>query len=385
MVAMWISGVTQGLMWRAQTDTGALQYPNFVETLIAIRAMYWMRLFGGLLYLSGFVLMAWNLVATARQGKAVDGETEVSVESPKEQEPSGIQILFGAPVLLATVVIALIASIAFLPPMVSAVIVVVALVVGGIGTFRMVRHWGTERPSWHRFLEGRSAIFTVITVVAVLIGGIAELVPTVVAGNAALGQTKTKPYTPLELEGRDIYLREGCYLCHSQMIRPFTWETARYGKVSEPDDSIFDHPFQWGSKRTGPDLARVGKRYPDLWHYEHMRDPRQVSPGSNMPNYPHLETARIDFKATSKKLDAMQVVGVPYTEDQVSGAEIEAILQAEDIVLNLKSQGNIDIAVDSELVALIAYLQRLGRPDPDAVALGPTPTDSSNASNLEAR
>jgi cytochrome c oxidase cbb3-type subunit I/II len=378
MVAMWISGVTQGLMWRATTDTGALQYPNFIETLLAIKAMYWMRLVGGLMYLTGFVLMAWNLWATMRAGKAVTTSIEVTRESARETDPAGVRLLFGTPVLLAGLVIVLLSSIAFLPSVPSAIISAVAVIVGVVGTLRIVRHWGTDKTSWHRIIEGKGAIFTVIVVVAVLIGGVAELVPTVVTGSQALRETKTQPYTALELEGRDVYIREGCYLCHSQMVRAFTWESARYGKVSEADDSIYDHPFQWGSKRTGPDLARLGGRYPDLWHYEHMLDPRQISPGSNMPSYTHLKSGSVDFASTGRKLDAMQVVGVPYTEQQVTSAPRDALAQAQKIVEGLRAQGGVQLAPESELVALIAYLQRLGKP-PAA------PTAASEASRSATR
>jgi cytochrome c oxidase cbb3-type subunit I/II len=145
------------------------------------------------------------------------------------------------------------------------------------------------------------------------------------------------------------------------MIRPFTWETARYGDVSKEDDSIFDHPFQWGSKRTGPDLARVGGRYSNLWHYKHMLDPREISPGSNMPGYAHLRSARIDFEDTADKLRAMRTVGVPYAPAQIEGAAGGARSQGEQLARALRAEGGIEVAPDTELVALIAYLQRLGR------------------------
>ena len=368
MAAMWISGITQGLMWRAQTDTGALQYPNFVETLIAIVPMYWMRLAGGTAYLLGFVLLVWNLLMTIKGAKAVDGETEVTVDTRKEDEPSGTKLIFGAPVLLSALVVIMVSSIAFLPGTISAAVVVVAFVIGLVGTLRIVKTWGTEQPKWHRFIEGRSATFTVLVVIAVIAGGIAELVPSLVTGSRALAETGTKPYTALELEGRDVYIREGCYTCHSQMIRSFTWEAQRYGEISHADDSIYDHPFQWGSKRTGPDLARVGGRYPDLWHYQHMLDPREISPESNMPSYRHLEGDMVDFSRTPAKLSAMRVVGVPYTDEQIARASKDAEAQAQGIVDRLGKEGEVEVSPSSEMVALIAYLQRLGKPAGEAAS-----------------
>ena len=181
---------------------------------------------------------------------------------------------------------------------------------------------------------------------------------------------RTRPYTPLELEGRDLYIREGCYNCHSQMIRAMRAETIRYGEPSRLEDSIFDHPFQWGSKRTGPDLAREGGRYPNLWHLRHLADPRSTSPGSNMPAYPHLTTARVDLSRTAGKLEAMRAVGVPYRPAELSAAREIAQAQAQAIAADLSANGA-PVAPDSEAVALIAYLQRLGRPqgNPDHAAV----------------
>jgi cytochrome c oxidase cbb3-type subunit I/II len=193
----------------------------------------------------------------------------------------------------------------------------------------------------------------------VLVGGVAELVPTLLAAPDPKTAGDVQPYRALELEGRDVYLREGCYNCHSQMIRPFLYETKRYGEPSTLAESQFDHPFQWGSKRTGPDLAREGSKYPNLWHYRHMIDPRSVSPGSNMPNYAGLATAKVDLTLTEAKLRAMRSVGVPYTAQQVQGASADASAQGNDIANDLKKEGA-TVDPQSEIVALIAYLQRLG-------------------------
>jgi cytochrome c oxidase cbb3-type subunit I/II len=361
VASMWVSGITQGLMWRAQNESGGLVYPNFVETLIAIKPMYWTRLVGGLLYLFGFLLMAYNLWRTARSGSLEDQEvsvTELVEETPKA---SWQELLLGKPVVLSLIVSALLALFPFTEPIANVMLISLVLAIGGVGSV-LVHAAKGNRPSWHALLEGRAAWFSGFTVVAVLAGGIAELVPSIVSGNQALAATKNTPYTALELEGRDVYLKEGCYNCHSQMIRPFVWESARYGDVSSADDSIFDHPFQWGSKRTGPDLARLGGKYNHQWHYHHMLDPREISPGSNMPPYAHLASAAIDFERTADKLRALRAVGVPYKPEQMARAAADARTQAERISTELVQGGERDVVPNSELIALISYLQRLGRP-----------------------
>jgi cytochrome c oxidase cbb3-type subunit I/II len=210
----------------------------------------------------------------------------------------------------------------------------------------------------HHQLEGTGLVFTALITIAILIGGVAEILPSVAMGMTERETTHQQPYTALELEGRDIYVSEGCYTCHSQMIRPFAWETARYGAVSTSDDSLWDRPFQWGSKRTGPDLAREGGRYPNLWHYRHMIDPREISPGSIMPPYAHLATNHVNFSRTGDKMRTMVALGVPYSAETVAHAEEDAHAQAEGIRANLEADVQAD--PDSELVALIAYLQRVG-------------------------
>jgi cytochrome c oxidase cbb3-type subunit I/II len=226
-------------------------------------------------------------------------------------------------------------------------------------------------PTWHRLVEGRALPFTALTVVAVLVGGVAELVPSLVI--KPLADANAKPYRPLELEGRDVYVREGCYNCHSQMIRPFRHEQQRYGEPSTMADSQFDHPFQWGSKRTGPDLAREGGKYPNLWHYRHMIDPRSVSSDSNMPPYAFLAHAPVDFGRTPAKVHAMRSLGVPYAEAEVDGAAGLARAQAAEIARDLRANGA-EADESSELVALVAYLQRLGGP-----AAPPAPGPAKNA------
>jgi cytochrome c oxidase cbb3-type subunit I/II len=361
VVSMWVSGITQGLMWRAENAAGGLAYPNFVETLLAIRPMYWTRLVGGLLYLAGFVVMAWNLVMTAKSGTLVDEETTVSEIVSTRPALSWKRFAFGQPVILFAVLGLLLALVPLVEPVANVLLFSLVLGIGLLGGVMVLMKRPGE-PAWHGLLEGRALWFSAFTVIAVLVGGVAEIVPTVIAGNQTLANTKNVPYRALELEGRDVYIKEGCYNCHSQMIRPFGWESARYGDISLADDSVFDHPFQWGSKRTGPDLARVGGKYNHQWHYRHMRDPREISPGSNMPPYAHLATTKIDFGAVEQKLRAMRSVGVPYKPEQVQYASIDAREHATQIARELTQSGERDVQVDSELVALISYLQRLGKP-----------------------
>ena len=357
VVAMYVSGITQGLMWRAEAPGGGLLYPTFIETVDAIRPLYWLRLVGGSIYLLGFVLMAWNLVMTVRGAKLAESKIEVPVV-PDTDRTTFRQLVLSPPVLLVFVVCTLVLVAGLLSGLVSGAILVVTFAIALLGTLALEAARRNGGPAWHRLLEGRALPFTVLTAVAVLVGGIAEIVPVVVIGENEAAQTSHRPYTALEIEGRDVYVSEGCYTCHSQMIRPFTWESARYGAPSQSTDSIWDHPFQWGSKRTGPDLAREGGRYPDVWHARHMEDPRSTSPGSIMPAYPHLRTTHVDYAGTRGKLTALQTLGIPYTDEQVAHAEEDAHAQADGIVRGLAADETLD--PDSQLVALIAYLQRLG-------------------------
>jgi cytochrome c oxidase cbb3-type subunit I/II len=185
------------------------------------------------------------------------------------------------------------------------------------------------------------------------------MVPTFLIESNVPTITSVKPYSPLELQGRDIYVREGCYTCHSQMIRPFRSETARYGEYSKAGEFVYDHPFQWGSKRTGPDLHRIGGKYPDSWHFNHMLDPTTMSPGSIMPAYPWLLDDDLDTSSTPAKIRAMKTLGVPYPEGYDRYANAELVKQSDSIASSLKKDG-IEILSSKEIVALIAYLQRMG-------------------------
>jgi cytochrome c oxidase cbb3-type subunit I/II len=371
-------------MWRAVSETGGLLYPNFVETYLAIRPMYWARLVSGLLYFTGMLLMAWNLIKTAKSGAAVDGELEVAVVTePRKRDIPWPKLLFGQPVMASIIVMALLFAMTLFDGFMSTTLAILAIMWGVAAIAIGIRDRDDEKVSWHRALEGRAGVFTVLVVIGVLVGGVAEIIPMVISVPESIRTTKNVPYTPLELEGRDVFVREGCYTCHSQMIRPFTWESARYGDVSTIDDSIFDHPFQWGSRRIGPDLARVGGKYADVWHYKHMVDPREISPGSNMPPYAHLSKETIDFAGTVTKLRAMRNVGVPYQADEIQTAEETAQAAAAAIASGLAENAGVavcdqpidgcELVVNSRMVALIAYLQRLGRvPQGESLATADT-------------
>jgi cytochrome c oxidase cbb3-type subunit I/II len=374
MVSMWVAGITQGMMLRAHTADGSLVYGTFVETLVAIRPMYWMRLIGGTAYLIGMLMMAWNLTKTALSGKAVDGVVDVVVvkdeEDDAESKEPWTKLVFSPPVLLSAIVMAIFGSVAFAGQIAGGALLLFGSIVAVLGVFFVILAGKRKdgKPKWHAILEGRAAIFTALTLVAVLIGGAAEIIPLLLVTPAQSSADMPKPYRALELEGRDIYIREGCYVCHSQMIRPFVWEKQRFGEPSTMADSMWDHPFQWGSKRTGPDLARVGLRIPDAsWHWKHMINPRFATQESNMPPYPHLEKAKVDFGLTQAKVRIMRSLGVPYDQAAVEGAVSDAKAQAADIVGSLKAQ-QIAADPDSELVALISFLQRLGK---NPSALGP--------------
>jgi cytochrome c oxidase cbb3-type subunit I/II len=379
MVAMWVSGVNQGLMWRATNPDGTLVYPNFVETLLAIRPMYIVRMLGGAMYLVGFLLMIWNLAKTMLAGKATNTVVEVAVEDRPVADGASLgTVLAGRPLWFTVVAFALSTLFVFVSVVPAILIAILVLVVSEAGYLMSKRDAAAGKPSWFGIIERRPLVFTVFVLFAVLVGGVAELLPTILV-RQAIPHTGVaqKPYSPLELQGRDIYVREGCYVCHSQMIRPMIAEYVRYGDASRADEFIYDHPFQWGSKRTGPDLAREGGKYPSLWHYSHLLDPRSTSPGSNMPTYRWLLPAHIDAPLAARKLALMRKLGVPYTDADIDGAEAAERAQAATIVADLATNG-VTVEWNSELVALISYLQRLGReqgipPTPPATAAAAAP------------
>lgn len=212
----------------------------------------------------------------------------------------------------------------------------------------------------HRQLEGWPFAFTVLTTVAVLVGGVVEFLPLVLMDSNVPTIETVEPYTALEVIGRDIYIREGCVGCHSQQVRPFLDELERYGEYSKPGEHVYDHPFLWGSKRTGPDLHRIGGKYPDLWHVRHMEDPRSTSPNSLMPPYAWLLSRDLDFASIPARMTALKRVGVPYSEAEIASAVSDAREQARTIAEGVADTGGPTDLESKEIMAMVAYLQRLG-------------------------
>ncbi|KGE15810.1 cytochrome-c oxidase, cbb3-type subunit I [Sphingobacterium deserti] len=301
-IPMYWAAVVQGLMWKEFTPEGVLKYPNFLATTLEIIPMHMMRAVGGALYLTGAIIMTYNLVKTIKKGNLLANE-------PAE-----------APALL---------------PLKS-----------------------VERDQ-HRRLERKPILFMVLALIAILIGGIVEMIPTFTVSSNIPTIAAVKPYTALELQGRDLYIREGCVNCHSQTVRPFRSETSRYGEYSKAGEFVYDRPFLWGSKRTGPDLHRVGGKYPHKWHFDHLLDPTITSPGSIMPAYPWLIDQTLDNSTLQAKMRAMRSLGVPYSSNEIDRALIDLQKQATGITKDLASN-QVEIRSDREIVAMIAYLQRLG-------------------------
>jgi len=302
--SMYWAGLTQSLMWKQFTPLGILQYPNFLETVIQIVPMYIIRSIGGTIYFIGMFVMLYNLVKTAKQGSFIKNEETEAPALEKENDKLRYGLI-------------------------------------------------------HRWLEKRPVKFALLSTVAILIGGVVEFIPTFLVKSNIPTIASVKPYTPLELQGRDIYIREGCVGCHSQLVRPFRSETERYGEYSKAGEYVYDHPFLWGSKRTGPDLHRIGGKYSNLWHYLHMENPRSMSPGSLMPPYPWLLENDLKMESTPSKIKAMRTIGVPYEEGYEEFANDDLMRQAEIISDDLLNNGAV-VEPQKEIIALIAYLQRLG-------------------------
>ena len=319
VVAIYSAGVTQGLMWRAFDETGRLAYPDFVETVLKLMPMYWMRVAGGSMYIVGMFIFAWNVMKTWQN-------------RPKTYQ---VPVVEAAPL-----------SPTFVDPH------PVIPAAGLWARFNQVQ--------WHRAWERAPILFTVLTTVAVIVASLFEILPTFLIKSNVPTIASVKPYTPLELAGRDMYIAEGCFNCHSQMVRPFRYETERFGEYSKPGESVYEHPFLWGSRRIGPDLAREGGKYPDLWHVRHFENPRAVTARSIMPAYAHFLTKSIDFEQIQSRVDAMAMVGVPYG-DAVNTAPAMAREQAGQIAAAIREQGGPDGLEDKQIVAMVAYMQRLGR------------------------
>jgi cytochrome c oxidase cbb3-type subunit I/II len=322
---MYVAGFTQASMWKQFNPDGSLVYGNFLETVTEIMPMYWMRAIGGTLYFTGLLVLVYNVIRTVMAGSPVEDEL---AEAPALVKISNKQL---------------------------------------------------KGEAWHSWLERRPVQFTILTTIAVAIGGVVQIVPMLVVKSNIPTISSVKPYTPLELQGRDLYIREGCNNCHSQMIRPFRSEVKRYGEYSKSGEFVYDHPFLWGSKRTGPDLHRVGQKYNDNWHFNHMWDPQSTSSGSIMPGYKWLfDNEAMDHQYIEKKMQVMVTLGVPYTEEDIANARKNMEAQSAQIEKNLNNdpdfvksyeaskkaaaaRGEEFVAMkDREIVALIAYLQRLG-------------------------
>jgi cytochrome c oxidase cbb3-type subunit I/II len=326
IVAIYAAGVTQGLMWRAFDSTGRLAYPDFVETVVRILPMYWVRVVGGTLFVAGVVMAFVNILMTWRGRPATYQES--SDQALPLRADDGVDA---------------------------------GLVIPKHSTISNTGHALIYfvQAKWHRVWERKPLKFSIWVAVAVIVASLLEVVPTFLIKSNIPTIAAVTPYTPLELVGRDIYVAEGCYNCHSQMIRPIRSETERYGEYSKPGEFVYDHPFQWGSRRIGPDLQRIGQKYPYLWHVRHMEDPRSTTPQSIMPAYGWLFADELDYAGIQPRVDAMAMLGVPYGK-AVLQAESMARTQASQISTEIKAQGGPAGLEQKKIIALIAYLQRLG-------------------------
>ena len=321
---MYVAGFVQASMWKQFNPDGTLTYGNFLETLTEIIPMYWMRAIGGSLYIVGAFIALYNVYRTAKQGSKVTDELAEAAPLAK------------------------------------------------------ITSKRTSKEGYHTWLERRPVKLTIFATIAILIGGMVQIIPSLMVDEYVPVISSVKPYTPLELEGRDLYIREGCVGCHSQMIRPFRSEVERYGEYSKSGEYVYDHPFLWGSKRTGPDLFRVGGKYSDNWHLNHLYDPQSTSSGSIMPSYKWLLNRELDKSSTEDKMEAMVSLGVPYTQAEIDRAQQWMTEQGTQIEKNLYSDPDFAKTYEAdkiyakengeefvemrnrEIVALIAYLQRLG-------------------------
>jgi len=303
--------------------------------------MYWVRVIGGTAYLAGAVLLGVNMLMTWRNRPS-------TLAVPVHEAPALSKAYVDHPEPAS--------------PLATS------------GTHVADTAYTLERffrTTWHRNWERLPLKFTIMVAVAVIVASLFEILPTFLIKSNVPTIASVTPYTPLELAGRDIYLSEGCYNCHSQMVRPLRAETERYGEYSKAGEFIYDHPFQWGSRRIGPDLHRVGGKYPDLWHVRHMDDPRAITPGSIMPAYPSMLTTALDFDSIPVVMRAHQILGVPYTDSEIAGGIAAAREQAEVMAAEVVVQGGPEGLADKQIIALTAYLQRLGtdltKPEPVAV------------------
>lgn len=310
-IPLYWAAITQALMLKEFTPEGMLRYPNFMETLVQVLPMYYTRIVGGALYFVGTILFVYNMIATIKQGSFL---AEEEANAPALENLSKKRML------------------------------------------------GEKVHGW---LERKPIQFTAWVIIATLVASAFSIIPFVLIKSNETSISSVKPYTPLELTGRDIYQREGCYTCHSQMVRPFRSETERYGEYAKAGEFVYDHPFQWGSRRSGPDLLRTGviggKMYKTAtWHYNHMLDPQKMNEQSIMPPYPWLISDQMDISTLPAKIRVMQMLGVPYPEgyDKIAAEDLKK--QADSIAADLKANG-IEVQSDREIIALIAYMHKLGK------------------------
>ncbi len=360
ILPIYAAGITQGLMWRAMDETGRLAYPDFVETVQSIVPLWWVRVLGGAMFVFGIVMMAVNYFMTWRSRPAT----------------------YEVPVYSAL-------SLRGLPEPIDATVTTKLENAPVLDVAKKIDIWA--QMGWHRRWERLPVRFTVFVVIAVVAASLFEIIPTFLIRSNIPTIATVRPYTPLELAGRDIYVSEGCYNCHSQQIRPMLAETKRYGEYSKPGEFIYDHPFQWGSRRIGPDMAREGGKQSSLWHWLHLQDPEQVSPGSVMPTFEHLLVTEIDFKKVRDRVWAASVLGAEYDFELEDAPEV-ARKQAEVVAAEVVSQGGPVtvqragkeplLVINTQAVALIAYLQRLGVDlfaPPPAVAPANSPVETPAA------
>jgi len=345
VLPLYVAGLTEGLMWRAMNDQGQLAFPDYIESVNAVIPMWWMRVFGGSVYLIGTLIGGWNFYMTWRSRPAV--YEEVAHTAPRLTRK-------------------------YTPETAPA-----SKLENVADTGKRIEVFSTF---WfHRQWERLPIKFTVLVIIAVVVASLFEIIPTFVIRSNIPIIASVKSYTPLELYGRDIYIREGCYLCHSQMIRPILSEVRRYGEYSKAGEFVYDHPFQWGSRRIGPDLAREGGRQSEIWHVRHFKAPDGIRPGSVMPAFTWLYSNKVDFDSMPSRVQAMRFMGVPYSDTEYYAAQTDAVAQGKAVADRIISQASDDNESkqlarmhleDKEVTALVAYLQRMGT-DLNA---SPTPT-----------
>lgn len=329
IIPIYAAGLIQGLMWRAiDQETGQLMYPDFIESTLTIAPLWKLRILGGALYVSGILMLVVNALMTwmsrpAKYEEPVITAPRLSKSYTDTTVYPGSE-LADAPVL-------------------------------NLG--KKIDVW--SKMNWHRSWERLPVKFTVLTTLAVVVATLFELIPTFLIRSNVPTIATVKPYTPLELAGRHIYVSEGCYNCHSQQIRPMVAETKRYGEYSKPGEFIYDRPFQWGSRRIGPDLAREGGKQSSFWQWGHLENPENYNSGSVMPSYAHLLEEDLKFEAIEPLVRAAHMLGAPY-EEELENSDAMARRQAERIAAEIVTQGGPAGVHEKQAIALIAYLQRVG-------------------------